>query len=168
MNDKPVKDGPQTKRYGGMRALAATLPRVASPVLGKRGFSEAQLIAQWPAVIGENLALHMAPERISFARGGRRDGTLRVRVEPGFALEAQHREPQILERINAFFGYRAVARLALTQGPLPRGQIPRPALRKLGEDERRTLDRRLAAVEDPGLRDALRRLGEAVIGSGKS
>jgi hypothetical protein len=168
MNDKPVKVGPENKRYGGMRALAATLPRVASPVLGKRGFSEAQLIAQWPAVIGENLARHMAPERISFARGGRRDGTLRVRVEPGFALEAQHREPQILERINAFFGYRAVARLALTQGPLPRGQTPRPAPRKLGEDERRTLDRRLAAIEDPGLRDALRRLGEAVIGSGKS
>ena len=39
MNDRPVKDGPVTKRYGGMRALAATLPRVAAPVLGKRGFS---------------------------------------------------------------------------------------------------------------------------------
>ena len=168
MNDKPAKDGPQNKRYGGMRALAATLPRVAAPVLGKRGFSEAQLIAQWPAVMGENLARHMAPERISFARGGRRDGTLRVRVEPGFALEAQHREPQILERINAFFGYRAVARLALTQGPLPRGPAARPSSRTLGENERRSLDRRLADIEDPGLRDALRRLGEAVIGSGKS
>jgi hypothetical protein len=170
MNDRPVKDGPakdgpENKRYGGMRALAATLPRVAAPVLGKHGFSEAQLIAQWPAVIGEELARHMAPERISFARGGRRDGTLRLRVEPGFALEAQHREPQILERINAFFGYRAVARLALTQGPLPRGPAPPPALRALGETERRALDRRLAGIEDQGLRDALRSLGEAVIGS---
>ena len=170
MNDRPVKDGPakdgpENKRYGGMRALAATLPRVAAPVLGKHGFSEAQLIAQWPAVIGEELARHMAPERISFARGGRRDGTLRLRVEPGFALEAQHREPQILERINAFFGYRAVARLALTQGPLPRGPKPPPPLRALGETERRALDRRLAGIEDQGLRDALRSLGEAVIGS---
>jgi len=168
MNDRPVKNGPENKRYGGMRALAATLPRVAAPVLGKRGFSEAQLIAQWPAVIGEELARHMAPERISFARGGRRDGTLRLRVEPGFALEAQHREPQLLERINAFFGYRAVARLALVQGPLPRGPAARPAPRDLGENERRALDRRLAGIEDSGLRDALRRLGEAVIGSGKS
>jgi hypothetical protein len=163
MNDKP-----DFKRHGGMRARAATLPRVASPVLGKRGFSEAQLIAQWPAVIGEALARHMAPERISFARGGRRDGTLRLRVEPGFALEAQHREPQLLERINAFFGYRAVARLALVQGPLPRGHAPRPMPRALGENERQALDRRLADIEDPGLRDALRRLGEAVMGSGKS
>ena len=152
-----------------MRALAATLPRVAAPVLGKRGFAEAQLVAQWPAVIGEELARHMAPERISFARGERRDGTLRLRVAPGFALEAQHREPQILERINAFFGYRAVARLALTQGPLPRGPAAAARARgRLGETERQALDRRLAGIEDPGLRDALRRLGEAVIGSART
>jgi hypothetical protein len=165
--DKPVKNSGD-KRYGGMRALAATLPRVASPVLGKRGFSEAQLIAQWPAVMGENLARHMAPERITFTRGGRQDGTLRLRVEPGFALEAQHREPQILERINAFFGYRAVARLALTQGPMPQGEPARPKPRALGENERTALDRLVSGIEDPGLRDALRRLGAAMIGSRKS
>ena len=62
----------------------------------------------------------------------------------------------------------AVARLALVQGPLPRGPAAMPAPRELAENERRALDRRLADIEDPGLRDALRRLGEAVIGSGKS
>jgi hypothetical protein len=165
--DQPAKN-PGDKRYGGMRALAATLPRVASPVLGKRGFSEAQLIAQWSSVMGEALARHMAPERISFTRGGRQDGTLRLRVEPGFALEAQHREPQILERINAFFGYRAVARLALTQGPMPKGEAARPRPRALAENEVRALERRVAGIEDPGLREALRRLGEAVLGSRKS
>jgi hypothetical protein len=165
--DQPARN-PMEKRHGGMRALAATLPRVASPVLGKRGFSEAQLIAQWSSVMGETLARHMAPERISFTRGGRQDGTLRLRVEPGFALEAQHREPQILERINAFFGYRAVARLALTQGPMPQGEPARPKPRPLGENERVALESRVAGIEDPGLRDALRRLGEAMIGARKS
>jgi hypothetical protein len=178
LSDKPGDKGdkkdkaaekPASQRRGFMRALAAELPRVAAPVLGKHGFSEAQMVSHWSAVVGEDLARRLAPERLSFTRGERRDGTLRLRVDPGFALEAQHREPQILERINAFFGYRAVARLTLIQGPLPRAAAPRyRPPRKLAETERATLDRSLAGITDAGLRDALQRLGEAVIGTDAS
>ena len=165
--EKPEK--PAERRRGLMRALAAELPRVAAPVLGKHGFSEAQMVSHWSAVVGEDLARRLAPERLSFTRGERRDGTLRLRVDPGFALEAQHREPQILERINAFFGYRAVARLTLIQGPLPRTAASRyRPPRKLVETERATLERAVTQISDPGLRDALQRLGEAVIGSDAS
>ena len=165
--EKPEK--PAERRRGLMRALAAELPRVAAPVLGKHGFSEAQMVSHWSAVVGEDLARRLAPERLSFTRGERRDGTLRLRVDPGFALEAQHREPQILERINAFFGYRAVARLTLIQGPLPRTAASRyRPPRKLVETERATLERAVTQISDPGLRDALQRLGEAVIGTDAS
>ena len=154
------------KRQGRLRALGAEVPRIAAPVLGKRGFAEAQLIAEWPSIVGADLADRIAPERLSFTQGERRDGTLRLRVAPGLGPEIQHRTPQILERINGFFGYRAVARLALVQGPplrprQPAAQPPRP----LAEAEREALDRRLAGIEDPLLRDALRRLGAAVMGS---
>ncbi len=156
------------ERRGGLRAIAAEVPRIAGPVLGKRGFAEAQLVAQWPAIIGESLAQGASPEKLSFGRGERRDGTLHLRVAPGLAPEIQHREPVLLERINAFFGYRAVARLALKQGPPARAPAPPPPQpRPLKADERRRLDRRLAGIEDPALRAALERLGAAVIGTGK-
>lgn len=156
------------RRRGGLRALAGEVARIAAPALKERGFASAQLIAQWTSVMGADLAGKITPDRLSFPRGERRDGTLRVRVAPGLAPEVQHRSPLILERINAFFGYGAVSRLVLVQGPPvrpPRPAPPRP--RPLGPDEREALDRRLAGIEDPALRDALRRLGEAVIGSGK-
>ena len=98
----------------------------------------------------------------------RRDGTLHIRVAPGLGLEVQHREPVLVERINAFFGYRAVARLALKQGPSARfteSRLPPP--RPLKSEERRALDRQLADIEDPALRAALDRLGAAVIGSNR-
>ncbi|HUB95904.1 MAG TPA: DciA family protein [Stellaceae bacterium] len=154
------------QRRGGMRALAGEVARIAAPVLGKRGLAPAHLVASWSSIVGSEWAEKATPERLSFPSSERGDGTLRLRVAPGCATELQHRAPLLLERINGFFGYRAVTRLTLVQGPplRPSARPPRkPA--PLAPDERAALDRRLLAVEDPDLRDALRRLGEAVIGS---
>jgi hypothetical protein len=153
------------KRRGGLRALGAEIPRIAGAALGKRGFGEAQLITQWEAVIGQDLAEKLSPERISFPRGERRNGTLRLRVASAFATEAQHLEPVLLERINAFFGYGAVARLALVQGPPLNAKPAPPRLRKLSVEEQRAIDARVAGVADPELRAALSRLGAAVAGN---
>jgi hypothetical protein len=154
------------ERRGRLRAIAAEVPKIAGAALGKRGFAEAQLVAQWPAIIGESLAEGVSPDRLSFPRGERREGTLHLRVAPGLALEVQHREPVLVERINAFFGYRAVARLALKQGPPAHGSTPPPPVRRpLKAEERQSLDQRLQGIEDAGLKAALQRLGEAVIGS---
>jgi len=154
-------------RRGRLRAIAAEVPKIAGAVLGKHGFAEAQLVAQWPAIIGESLAAGVTPEKLSFARGERRDGTLHLRVAPGLGLEVQHREPVLIERINAFFGYRAVARLALKQGPPPAAEPPPQRPRPLAAEERRLLENRLAAIDDGALKSALERLGEAVIGTAK-
>ena len=153
------------ERRGSLRAIAAEVPRVAAMTLGRRGFGEAQLITQWEAVIGAELAGKLAPDRLSFARGERALGSLRLRVASGFAVEAQHLEPVIIERINSFFGYRAVARIILVQGPLPQAAAPTPRPRPLSAEEESGLDQRLAAVPEGELRQALRRLGAAVIGT---
>ena len=153
------------ERRGGIRAIAAEVPRVAKAALGKRGFGEAQLVTQWEAVIGAELAAKLAPDRLSFARGERRDGVLRLRVASAFAIEAQHLEPLIIERINGFFGYQAVARLVLVQGPPPRHAEARPPLRPLDPAERQAIDESVAMVPDQGLREALARLGAAIRGS---
>lgn len=153
------------KRRGGLRAIAAEIPRIAGTALGKRGFGEAQLVTQWEAVIGPELAQKLTPERLSFARGERRSGTLRLRVASAFATEAQHLEPVLIERINAFFGYGAVARLVLVQGPALAGAPAAPSLRPLTPAEQGALDARVAGIADPDLRAALARLGAAVAGS---
>jgi hypothetical protein len=155
------------ERRGSLRAIAAEVPRIAATALGKRGFGEAQLVTQWDAVMGAELAAKLAPDRLSFSRGERSEGTLRLRVASAFAVEAQHLEPVIIERINSFFGYRAVARIILIQGPPKQAAERAPAPRPLSAVEEGALDQRLAVMPDSELRQALRRLGAAVIGSGR-
>jgi hypothetical protein len=149
-----------------MKPLGSAVAKLAAPVLGRRGFGEAQVVLEWPSVVGQDLARDSLPVKLSFDRaaGERVGGTLHLRAAPGAALELQHLAPVIIERINGFFGYRAVARLAIRQGPLPGAALARKsAPPPVAAEDRAALERRLDAVEDPDLRAALMRLGCAVL-----
>ncbi len=156
--DKPAARG------GGLRVLAATLPAVTRRAVGRRGFAEGGLIAAWPSIVGTVIAARCQPKKLSVARpGSGKDGALMVRVDPGFALELQHLAPQIIERINGHYGYAAIARLILQQGPIAARtrsrQPPAPPLSAAAEAD---LRRQLATVGDDALRGALERLGRAL------
>lgn len=144
----------------GPRGVAAVLPAVTRKLFRERGFTEPGILTDWPAIAGESLAEYACPERLS------RDGTLRVRVAGALATEFKHLEPQILERIATYYGYRAVNRFVLVQGPLPpSGRRRTRTLRPLDEAEEKALADSLEGVLDPGLKRALHALGRAVHGS---
>ena len=100
MPQKPPARKPATaKRRAGLRALAVSLPRVTQRAFGKRGFAEGGLAADWPGIVGTELATRCRPGKLTFARAAeRRDGTLTLRVEAPFATEVQHLAPQIYQR----------------------------------------------------------------------
>ena len=164
---------PGPARFGS-RPLADFIEPTLGPALAKRGFAAADILVSWPEIVGEDLALRCEPLRLAWA--GRRTpldeevarpAVLHVRVDGGFALELQHRAPQIVERVNAYFGWRCVGRIAIEQGPLKRR--PRPEPRRDPSPESKDTARRLVAdVEDEGLRAALERLGAAVIDGRRS
>lgn len=147
------------ERRPGFRAAGASLSRIVGPIVARHGGGVlARLKAEWTAIVGPDIAAASWPEALV------RGGTLKLRVAPVKALELQHRVPLVIERVNLFFGREAVTRLALVQGPLPL-VAPSRALRgrPLRAAEVAALDRQLAGVASPELRDALDRLGRQVI-----
>ncbi len=139
------------------------MSKVTRAAFRRRGFAQAGVITQWPAIVGEELAACSAPERLTFPPGEGSGGTLHVRVSGGFALELQHLEPVVVDRINTYFGYRAVRRLAMKQGPLPEvKRRPRRKTRRLSDAENAKLDENVAATSDAELRAALRDLGHGL------
>ena len=105
---------PQYRR--GMTTLGQSINRVTTPALRRRGFAEAAIVTDWPTIVGRPLCDHTRPSRIVFPRGERLEGTLHLVVTGAFAPEVQHLAPQIIERINGHFGYRAIARMELHHG----------------------------------------------------
>ena len=103
-----------TKRTG-TRSLAQLVPRITQKALGRKGAGVAGLITKWPDIVGPAIARASLPRKLSFPKGERGGGTLKIAVAGSLATELQHLEPQVLERINGFFGYAAVKRLRLIQ-----------------------------------------------------
>ena len=153
----------QIRRGGGLRRLPDLLTRVLEPAARRRGLAEAKLLAEWPTIIGPALAARCHPIRLS-QRSDRPGGVLLLHVAGAAALELQHSEPQILERINGFFGYDAVARLRLIQAPLPRRahQPAPPASRGVSDAEEIEIVGAVRAIRDPDLRAALQGLGRTL------
>ncbi|MBO6782136.1 MAG: DUF721 domain-containing protein [Alphaproteobacteria bacterium] len=151
-----------SKRAKGPRAIGAETARATGAIRRKRGFFEASVFSDWGMIVGDELSSQCVPLRLVRGPEGE-GGTLHVRVTGPLALELQHLEPQVVERINGFYGFRAIARLRLHQGPIAAPEKPRrkPAPEASAEDIA-ALENQLTAVEDPELRAALRRLGESV------
>jgi hypothetical protein len=147
------------------KPLSVLLDDVFSQAYAKQGFAARELVTRWAEIAGKEIAAHSEPIKLQWPRPVegqvQEPATLVLRVEGPTALEIQHSSDVILERVNRFFGWSAVGRLALRQAPLSRRDRPRrPAppdpksVAKVAET--------LSAVEDEQLRDALARLGAAI------
>jgi hypothetical protein len=147
------------------KPLSLLLRDVFSDAYAKQGFAARELVTRWAEIAGADIARHSEPLKMQWPRPvegqPQEPATLILRVEGPAALEIQHKSDVILERVNRFFGWSAVGRLALRQAPLSRQDRPgRPRAPDAKEVE--TVAKTLSAVEDEELRAALARLGAAI------
>lgn len=145
-----------------VKSLASLAQKVGQAAHKKRGFAQTHIIDHWPDIMGPELAKISVPERY---RRGRSNGpaTLQIRVRSGRALEIQHASKQIIERINSYYGFPAVERLQLIQGPIlapaKRRSIKPAPLTPATEKWVETL---ASEAENPRLKSALTELGRHV------
>ena len=155
----------------GAKALAELMPCIVEEALASRGLSEARLITDWAAIVGESVARYARPIQLLWPpRPIRRDpealissATLVLRVEGAFALEAQHNAAVIAARVNAHLGWRCVEKIVFRQGPLPPLKEKRRPPSPPSAEAESQASAAAARVESEDLREALTRLGARAI-----
>ncbi|MEQ8247468.1 MAG: DciA family protein [Alphaproteobacteria bacterium] len=159
----PKTNAPKERRSWRPRPAGAALADVTKSTFRKRGFARREILTQWPSIVGDLMARYSCPERLQFGRDRSEGATLVVRASSGFATELQHLHPVVLDRINTFFGYQAVARLSIVQGPLPTPTLSeRRQLRALTAEEEDRIAEQVGGTRNGDLADALRNLGRTV------
>jgi len=151
-------------RGGAARPIAELMPEIGRVAFRRFGFVQSSVVSRWPEIVGARHARVCAPESIRFPPGEKRDGILQLVVVPAHAPLIQMVIPEIVERVNRFFGYSAVARVKLRQGEVqapkleadPRRAPPslRPIPMELGES--------LRDIGDPELRTVLESLARSL------
>lgn len=178
---EPVVHFKGPKPNGGVRARAvgSWVPGLTRKAFEKYGFSTAELIVGWTGIVGKDLAAACEPIRLKWPRAvgvyddtseadlGRPGATLLLAVDPARALEVEYQRRQIIERVNVFFGYKALSELKIIQTPRTGGSaapasgkgmgasIPAPAVPPPSIPRPAAETRDLDGIEDDGLRKAL-------------
>ena len=145
-----------------LKAISAETERITSPIRKKRGLTEVAIISDWPKIIGNRLAQECLPLRISPGAGAN-NGTLYIQVSGVLALELQHMQTQVIERINGYFGYQAISRVILQQAPVINEKPKKKIKKELTKEDTTALDLLLDGGTDNSLRKALRDLGQGIL-----
>ncbi|MBV7266632.1 DUF721 domain-containing protein [Erythrobacter ani] len=164
---KPAKKGVkpyQRARGGGAKAIGDLMPEIGRTAFRRFGFVQSSVVTRWPEIVGPNHARVCSPEAIRFPPGEKSEGILQLVVSPAHAPLIQQVTPEIMERVNRFFGYNAVARVKIRQGVVKPTHAQKPAkappslkpipmelgdsLRDIGDPELRTVLESLARSFD--------------------
>ena len=151
-------------RSPGLKTLQQSVIKITDVAIRKRGFVESALIHKWVSIVGKEIATWSVPNRLVFLRGSTLDATLHLDVLSARALEIQHSELIILERINVVFGYRAINKIAIRQvNSLSRTVKQSPTTAVLTESEKSWVSDQIKNHSNADLKNALEALGQAIL-----
>ena len=133
-----------TRGFSHAASLMQTRIREASE---SRGFAQSRLLTHWSEVVGDATAAICRPVEVSYGKGGL-GATLIVLTTGAQAPMLEMQKTQIMDRVNACYGYRAISRIRITQtapigfaegqaqfGPAPKAKAPEidPVITKRAE-----------------------------------
>ena len=148
----------------GLRALGSLITQSAPSAMNNRGYLQPEIIRLWEEIVTPKLAKETAPQKLTFPRGKRSGGTLRIQAPTPLATELQHQEPILLERINSFFGYKAVEKITIIHGnsvdSLTIHQLPK--IRTLTLETAQKIESMTSNIQHDELRKALTALGKTL------
>jgi hypothetical protein len=159
------------KRLNRAVGVAEALNRALDPVLRKRGFASRDIITHWAAMAPAPYDEVAMPDKLSWPRGkrGAEGATLYLRCAPGHALALSHEGARVAAAINRYFGYVLVGAVRLSATPFTPGSATAPQTSpEPSAAARERVDAALEQVSDEEVKEALRRLGHAVLGNGRS
>ncbi|MXP14561.1 DUF721 domain-containing protein [Altererythrobacter confluentis] len=150
-------------RGGAAKPISELMPEIGRTAFRRFGFVQSSVVTRWPEIVGETHARVCMPEAIRFPPGEKSDGILQMVVLPAHAPLIQHVIPEIMERVNRFFGYAAVSRVKIRQGVVKaptaeRRAVAPPSLRPIPME----LGDSLRDIGDPELRTVLESLARSL------
>ena len=136
------------------------ITRVVKPVMRKRGFYDVDIISDWPFIVGSEWAKYSSPHKLAFNPKSRSSGVLHIRVSPGANVLIKHIEPEIIDRINTYFGFNAVKSLKILHSDVA---IHDPPVKPNKEEGVESPLPKIPDIENDSLKRALQQYQQALI-----
>ena len=100
------------KTIQGLRSFKNTLPTKVKRILDKKGHMYSETLDNWKYIVGDELFKVCFPK--SFKSSNKLGGSyLNIMVKRGNEVDLEYSKKNIMNKINAYFGYEAVKNIKL-------------------------------------------------------
>ncbi|MEP4195075.1 MAG: DciA family protein [Aliishimia sp.] len=159
------------RRSRGFKRADSLLQSRIRDASATRGFAQSRLLTHWSEVAGTEIASISRPVEVSYGRQGM-GATLVLLTTGANAPVLEMEKEKLRARVNSVYGYSAISRIRITQtapigfadGQVAFGQAPKDEHPSEPAPEvRREAARKVAPIQDDGLRTALENLAANII-----
>ena len=161
----------ESKRTFIPKKIGETLKKVNKSYSAKFGKIEFLIISKWPQIVGNFFAEYSEPDKISRITTDFNEldepiykNFLHVKVSPAAAIEFQHYKDTIIEKINSYFGYKAISDLRLQQNFVPKKNIKLEKSKdtKVSSEEFNNIRNNIDKIQDKDLEKSIVNLGVSI------
>ena len=103
----------RTQSY--FKQIGDTLPKILKTKLKKANFVDISVIKNWKEIVGDDIAKNCWPIKIFFPDGNNSNGKITIKVKRGWSLEIEYKNQEIIEKLNQYFGYKAISKINIIQ-----------------------------------------------------
>jgi len=151
------------KRQAKTCRVGPLIVNAITPICQQNGFIQARILLEWEYIVTPQFAQFCTPLKVTFPLKQRSNGRLLLKTTSSMAMEISYLEPLILNRINQYFGYQAISKISLLQGPIAKkAPSQKPPPKPLPEAIQLNLENHVQLIEDDRLRAALLSLGMGI------
>ena len=167
------KKNKKPKRTFIPQSIGDTLRKVNRNFSSKFGKVEFIIHSKWPDIVGSYFKIYSEPKNITRLPDYENDlgetiykSHLNVNVAPAAALEFQHFKDTIIEKINSYFGYKAINDLRIQQNYLPRDEDfnkNKSKMMPVSLEESELISNEIESLQNNELKDSLMKLGKNIV-----
>ncbi len=112
MHNKKINTNKSQNFIQGLRPISSTVPHGFKKLVKKNGYNFSTIVDNWTKILNKDLSLNCYPNRIKFDKNIE-NGLLVLNVIHGKELEVEYSKKEIIDKINAFFGYSCIKEIKL-------------------------------------------------------
>lgn len=147
-----------------MKPIGRIVEKIANSTLKTKGFSSAKVMLEWDKIVGLDFAKFGYPEKVVFPYMKRSNATLYIVCSSAGSMFFEYQSPMIIDRINTYFGYKAISKLRYRVDQLVEKPTDK-AYKKISVENTEisaSIKKITENIDDEELRDLLNRLGSAI------
>ena len=162
------KNNNRPKRTFIPQSIGDTVKKINRKFTTKYGKLDYIIHSNWPKIVGTYFKEFSEPKNISRVQDYENDlgekiyrNYLNVNVAPAAALEFQHFNDKIVEKINSFFGYQAIKGLRINQNYIPKNNISikyKPDNKMMSKNDEKEIENELKSIDNIDLKKSLIKL----------